>query len=583
MSISTLQEKIFNKGCGSIFVAAAAILMGASFVTGQCNQSDHLNGLNGAEGSIVGSVDGIPITVAAIQSRAERLRQSRQGQTGAFMEAATMAAATAQAARDTAMIALLTKGAAPSAAEVEKAAAQAVDQRLEGARMQILMQGQAKPDKVDAEFEKLVKAQTGKTPAQYKADEIASFKKAFADTSTKGAVLQELGPAILTTRLGAKAVGDDKSLREAYKTYVVKRIFFSDRSGAKETAAERAAKAEADLKAGVSFDKLMDTVGNDGAAPGKKPHDSTESVPASVFDTRPELASLKGKPLMTTTPVVDVAGGKAIYQLVATQDATPPDFEKNKEKYRDQNAQRVGRDAFEKAITEVLDKSSKWENEGYRALALAADALGKPAVVTKAIDAAKTAIAAKDPTVQRLGAMAGLVATATFPGGSSDPAKESARLTMLEAAQKSGVLDATLSLELADLYAKAKDGEKTTAALIATSRENGRYDAEGERIFREVGGKALKLQGAQVITKPQYEQVMAQQAVWQKAKTDYDKAASSAKTQSADVEKANAEEIARQKAEAAKQGAGASNPDVEKANQAEIARQKAEAAKGKGQ
>ena len=150
----------------------------------------------------------------------------------------------------------------------------------------------------------------------------------------------------------------------------------------------------------------------------------------------------------------------------------------------------------------------------------------------------------------------------------------------IETAQAAGIQDTALSLELADLYAEAKDGAKATASLVAASKANDRYDASGDRAFRDVAAKALDLQKKGVLTKDQLASVQAQQASWSAARTNNQQAASQAKTDDASVKAANEAEIARQKAEAAKAASAPADSDAKNANAAEIARQKAEAAKG---
>ncbi len=586
MSISTIQEKLFNKGCGSVLIVVAAAAMGLSMFS-QCNSASRMNEENAqGGGQAVATVDGVPVMSGAIQALAAR----SSGGDSPVTEAFSLAQATNEAVNAAAVRALIAKGPAVTEAEVEKAALLAINETIEGMRGQLTSTGTLKPGASEAEFEKALGAQTGgKKLADIRKETVAAAKSKFAAAETKASVVEALAPGILAARLGEKAVGSDAQLRDSYKTYVVKRIFFGSQSGSKDSPDARAKKAEADLKAGKGFDLLMDTVSNDPAPAGKPMHDATESLPTALFDARPELASLKDKPVGTTTGVVDVPGGKAIYRLEAVRNDVPADFEKNKAKLREERIAAAGKEASQSAVRDLVAKSTKWESKGFEALAGAANAFMNPTASEKAVAAAQAALKSSDTGDKRRGALAMLLATTSMTGA-PDTAKSEQRIAALEAAQAAGIEDATLSLELADLYAAKKDGAKTTAALVAASRLNRRYDAGGGATFREIATKLRKLQDDKVLTAEQAKQVQEQQAVWQAAKAEADKSAAAAKTQSGKTDLSNEAEIARQKAEAAKaSGVTATvqppKKDADKDDAAEIARQKAEAekAKGKGQ
>jgi hypothetical protein len=533
--------------------------MAASVFSSQCGGNRMSQQEQARQQNAVALVGDVPVLGEAIQSQASKISASDTSLAG---QSSGLMYATGTVLRAAAIRSILLQGSAVSDAEVTQAIEKAADGQIEQMKGQLMMQGKIKPGASDAEIDKAIKSLgSTRTIAQIRGELVTTLTTAYKDPARKDAVIEGLGDAILTARLGEKAVGDDQTLRESYKTYVVKRIFFSAQSGAKETPEQRADKALADLKGGKSFEKLMDELSNDPAPPGGKPlHELTQTLPTDALSRVPELASLKGKPIGTTTGAVDVPGGKAIYQLTAIQDQVPPDFDKNKQKYRSQKADEAGRAELERQVQALLASDAvKWQHLGFKAFAAAYKAMSSPTgpsedLLRKALADAEAATKSQNDSEKQVGARAMLAISSmlkTVPG--ADPAKmKSLQLSALEAVQAAGLQDAATSLQLADLYAEAKDGAKATDALLAASKSNTRYDAEGERLFREVAGKAIKLEAAKVITKEQHQSIEAQQAAWTATKAENAKAEAQAKEELAKQQKANEAEIARQKAEAAK-------------------------------
>ncbi len=590
MSISTLQEKFFNKGCGTALIVVAAVAMGASMFSNRMASAEDKPSGDQA-GKAVATVEGVPVSTDAIQKGTESMiaRMSPGAPPDPMTQAMAAARATGMALQQASLQAIVSKEPVTDA-EVIAAVAQAVDGDIERAKGQLVQEGKLKPTATEAELQVALKdALKGKSLAQLRADTPKEVLARFKDPSQKAAVVGQLGGQILVERLGEKAAGDEQTLRDSYKTYVVRRIFLSSTSGSKETPEARAAKALSDLKAGKSFDAEMDGVSNDPAPMGKKIHEATESVPASSLSSRPELASLIGKAPNATTAAVDVPGGKAIYQLVSVKDDLPKDFEANKAKYRAQKIQAAGAAETEKRVKALLAGGAvRWQSLGYQALAATFDATAMgialdPVATKKAFAAGQAAVKAESAADRRLGAQALLALTDPRVNmGGKTPEATANRLAALSAAAASGIEDASLSLELAGLYGDMKDGAKATDALIAASKGNSDYEAKGQRTFGDIAAKALELQKKGVLTKAQLESVQAQQALWAAQRADSAKAATQAKSDAIREKAENDAEIARQKAEAAKGGGASGDAAAKKANEDEIARQKSEGAKPAG-
>ena len=575
MSISTLQEKIFNKGCFTAGIVVVAFAMVVSMFTRGGGSSRDV-GSEGGPDAVV-TVGNIPVPAALFQAKASELAgqavrdQATQmkvdpatlGSPDAPTQAAALVRATGQIIQQAAVQALATK-APVTEDEIRSVAAAAVAQDTGSLKESLVQTGKVKSSATGVEVEKAL------------ADDLLAQ---FRDPTKKASVVERIAGPVLVQRLGAQAAGSDQALRDSYKSFVVRRVFFSATSGSKETPEARAAKAEADLKAGKPFTAVMDAYSNDPPSAGKKVHDLTEVKTMEAVDSQPELAGLKGKAANATTGVVDVPGGKAIYQLVAVNDALPKDFDKNKAALRAARVQSLGQREIEKRVKAfVASDAVKWKSPGFKAVAAAAEptsmmSMLDPSAMKRATDVALAALKAESASDRRLAAQALLVITA----GTVENRK-----TALEAALANGIEDAALSVELAGLYGDAKNGAKATDTLIAASKANDDYGVRGQRVFGDIAAKAIDLQKRGVLTKDQLTAVQTQQAVWAAARTENEKLATEAKTEAAKEKAANEAELARQRAEAAKAGTtGGADEATKKANEAELARQKAQAAPAK--
>ena len=566
MSISTLQEKFFNKGCGSALIVVAALAMGASLFTSSMGRNDDASrtGPNGQNETAVATVDGVPVFASEIERMADE--QAKQlagmGDLNASFRSFIQGQAINSSLQTAAAKAILAKGEVTDA-EVLAAAKSAIGADVERARAKFVSEGKLKPDATDAQLQTALKdALGGRTLAQLRGDLPKQILARFKDGTTRAAVLDQFGSAILASRLGERAVASDADLRDAYKTYVLRRIFLSVASGSKETPEVRAQKALTDLNAGKSFASVMDAYSNDPAPSGKKPHDATQSVASSVLNGSPEYAALKGKAAPARTGIVDVPGGKAIYEIVSVDANLPKEFDRDKAKLRVEKAREIGQAEVDRQVRALLASDAvKWSSPGYHALAALSGNPGDSSSAearssSSAMELAKTALASKSPAERRLGALAYL--SATNDTGSPEAIKD--RKAAIEAALANGIDDATLGIQLADLYGKEKNGAKATDALISASKANDRYDTGGQRVFGDIAAKALELNKASVITAAQLKEIQAQQALWTAAKTDDSKAAAGAKLTDDELKKENDAEIQRQMAEAAKTAPPATTP-----------------------
>ena len=549
MSISTLQEKFLNKGCGSALIVAAALAMGASIFTSFGRGGDaNRRGPNGETENAVATVAGVPVFASAIQQAADEAAKGMGGMGANPMFQSFIQGQAVNGALQRAAVKSILGQTAPTDDEVLAAAKGTIAAQLDGAKAKLVGEGKLKPDATDAQLQAALKdALGGRTLAQFRNDLPKEILARYKDAKTRDLVLDQFGGAILATRLGEKALGSDAALRDAYKTDTVRRVFLGSASGAKDSPEARAQKALADLKAGKSFDSVMDAYSNDPVPNGKKPHESSTPVPAATLASAPEYAELRGKTAPAITGIVDVPGGKAIYQLQSVADNVPKDFEKNKAKYRAEKAREIGGAEIDRQVKAILASDAvKWNSPGYQAIA----ALGStPGGSKDALALAKAALAAKDGGDRRLGAIALLSATM---GDTANPQGRADRIQALEAALANGLADPTLALQLADLYGKEKKGDKATDTLIAASKANDKYDTEGQRAFGDIAGKALELQKSGVITPAQLQEVQAQQALWTAAKAEDAKMSAGAKQSDEQLKKENEAELRRQQEEAAK-------------------------------
>ncbi|RYG15223.1 hypothetical protein EON82_26490, partial [bacterium] len=169
MSISTLQERFFNKGCFTAGIVVVAIAMVVSQFTGGRGSSSQDEARGGSRSAVV-TVGDVPVPAELFQAKANELQtQALQGQAAqakvpieslglpdAPTQAMALVRATGVVLQQAAVQALIAK---PPVTEAEVAAFATglIEQRLDLAREDLVKQGKLKPNATDAEFEKAFK------------------------------------------------------------------------------------------------------------------------------------------------------------------------------------------------------------------------------------------------------------------------------------------------------------------------------------------------------------------------------------------------------------------------------------------
>ncbi len=547
MSITRFQN-FMQKGCGPAIMFFCALVF-AFFAFSNCGQGRALQGGEGEQGEspTVATIAGSKLTSDAVQQAIQATIQ-KQSQNGAEPTPIQQAQISAQVLQDqvnsAAIMAIAQQdGVSFTDAALSKAIEDETNQQIQMARLQMTFSKELPQNATEQDFEAAFKKKTGLSLDEAKKRLTAQVEAAAKDKDQRGAVLAHYAQPLIIEALKARMNPTDEELKQSFDSYVVERILFSS---AKGDADANVQKAINDIKGGLSFEQAMDRYSNDVPQPGKKLSQSILTLSAAQIDSDPSLKALRGLKAGQTSPVVTVPEGKAIYKVVKVTSAVPPDFEKNKARYRDQLVQTLASEQLRSQLDQFTHGNSvQWSSPGYKALYDYAQlASGSTAssndAMEKIYQEAKTA-ASTSQGFDRMPAV--LAEYAAFDGIWNSPQTDKKKLVDERISVVNDVLQVTespsLHLELVSLYAQQKQGEKAFEQLLSAAQMNHDTSTSGQKVFSDVAAETEKLHSAGVITAAQVEQVQKEQDRWKKEKTEADKA-------QADIAKEQAKELKEQ-------------------------------------
>lgn len=544
-------------------------MIGGVFYT-SCTAGRYGNAENGT-GQVAFKIGGNPVQASLLE---DAVRGQMQGPPNpeyeGFQTQQVLTKLIEQGAED----ALLEKsGYKPDDATLIKIAQQQFDDQLMQARMQ--MSSQMKPGATDADFAALIKKQYGKTPDQLKADLITNLKKALADSEQRKGVVDKFAKELLIEDAKSKQKVSDADLEATYSSYEFKRLLVKPEMGAGpvETRLDAAMK---DIAKGVPFEKVIDTYTSEKPIGNKKPSDNFVDMPQSQLSTDPNMKPLQALKPGQTSGIVTAPDGKAIYKLYAIKPNLPPDFQKNKEKYRKEYLDRTVGPEIEDQITKM--KSSPGlvvpQSPGYKAFYdyVMAKNASSPAMAggmsmggTVPPDKLQAIYDEAVKASSAGGFDARIASLARYMANSdmwNDPKADKAKLRPARIDTLEDVLknyeDVDTRLDLVDLYLDAKQNDKAAAELLTASQNNRDYDETGFRHFGKIRDDLQKMQTAKSISADVVKQINQSQLDWSReranveqekavAKKEQDAAAAQLKAENA---KAEAARLAAAKAKA---------------------------------
>lgn len=423
---------------------------------------------------------------------------------------------------------------------------------------QILMQGnKLKPTSTEAEFEKAFKddyeTSQGLSLEEKRQKFTDDFNIAFSDPAKRELIRSEIANQQLSLKLSALNSPSDTEVQNSFGTYKVYKLNVLGNKGVDAKA--QAEKALSDIRAGMKFEDAITKYSNDGPAPGKKLTDTME-LTSMTFQFAPMYKPILSLKEGEVSNVIDMGQGTfGIFKVAKFTPNVPPDFEARKGQLRKTMEQFATQAAISSDL-EALKKSGKleWKSAGFHAMYDYAEAsMGRSGNMDA--DLKKVQADAKqafdiDKDNGRVAALAYFISTKNVYDSSSAAQKKA--LTADRIASMEAVLltteDPGIRLQLVDLY---NDAGKTSDAVVqlekAAAMNNG-ASTDSLGTYEAILSKYDKLESK--IPEDKKKSIMQAITSWRQVMIEEQQIRMEGLKAQAELDKKNAAEFAKQKAEA---------------------------------
>jgi hypothetical protein len=439
-----------------------------------------------------------------------------------------------------------------------------LESQITGERTNLVNQKKLKPDANAAEFDAALKKEKIPTVAEIRKRFHENMAKDLKDDKTRPGLEEQVARPLLMASLQASMKPSLEELKATYNTFEFKRILFAAHPGS--TVDSQIAKAQADIKAGTTFEQAIDRYSSEPPLKGKKLSDNTIDLSGSQFDMFPEYRALKPLKQGEVSDVIDTPQGKAIYKLILIKNGAPKDLETNTKKYSDMYTMQKAGTEFQNELKKFTQSGQiVWKIAGLKALydwfQVMRDFTLSPAERTEkmqgVVEEAKKAMGAAGNDTRP----AALAWFSAFDSIWSTPTADKVKLRP----ERIEVLKAltsvqpffSLRMELVDLLIDSKAADDAVEVLKTAAASNFNYDALGQQNFGDVQAKVIKLKAAGMLSKAAEADINKVQQDWIKANDDAAKQKAEMKKEQEQAKKENDANMAKQKAAAMQQKADA--------------------------
>lgn len=566
MSINKFQEKVFRTGCGSaVLYVCAAVFFGGMFYLG-CGLG---GGGNDKEGNgaraVAFEVGDTPVYNDVFADNLRNQRESmlqRMGKPEGAISPMDEAEIEGQ----------VIDGFVTSMGNIylaKKAGVKFTDQQITQSlerdvlesqitqeRSMLVSQKKLKPDANAAEFDAALKKEKIPTVTDIKKQFHDNLDKDLKDEKLRPGLEEQVARTLLIAAIQATIKPSLEELKATYDTFQFKRILFAAHPNS--TVDSQIAKAQADLKAGQSFEQVIDRYSSEPPIRGKKLSENTIPLSPSQFDMFPEYKALKPLKQGEVSGVIETPQGKAIYKLIGVKNSAPTDIASNTKKYLDMYAQQKAQTEYQDEIKKFTQSGQiTWKNDGLKALydwfQVRRDFMLPPAQQAAkmggVIDEAKRAVKASgtDTRPAALAWFAAFDSLWTAPG--ADKAKLRAdRIEVLKAVNTVEPFF-SLRMELVDLLVDAKAIPEAIDTLKAAASSNFNYDIQGQQDYQDIQAHMIKLTDKGLLSKKDQADLAKIQQDWIKANEAAAQEKAAQKKAMDEAKKENDALIAKQKAD----------------------------------
>lgn len=514
MSISKFRENIINSGCGKIIAIVAGAVMLGGVVFTSCSRQQVARtviGKDGKEVAVIAEFGGQKLTVADL---AEKSKEIGQQFGGAELPSEFQIMMDGQALTQLLDQAAITQIARQEGVQLDdESVLKSFDTEIvnekKRIREQLVGMGKLKADSSEEDFKKAFKeVSQGQDLDEQVSQARKTLSEQLKDTAKRDSLLAKLAPTLLQIKLRPSITVTDQDVTTYVTEFTAKRIVFLDATEPGKSE-ERAKKAVAEVRGGLSFDDAINKYSDEPAEANKKKSDRTVLVSGAQIDFSAENKAVAKLKVGDVSEPVKTFEGYSIVKLISSTPKPPKDFDKQKEQIKSE-IERGRLASIIREKVEAFKKSNKprFNLKGFEALydftMLATDASDPKVVQTKRDDVLKRALEvakSKDNVDQGVGAM-------VYYAGTKQKANnpEIARATILPELELSTKLmtevkdSPELHLDLADIYREMKKGTEAGEQLLAAARLNTKHDPSGQALFQAIATKIGDFKKDKLIT-----------------------------------------------------------------------------------
>lgn len=572
MSISVFQEKIIKGGCGKFVLLFCGVAMVFGMAFSNCSRGEKLSatGLKGEPVKTFATVGEVEVPNSMVTEAIDRLTQQSQlsqyppeileslpieyriqSVIGGIMQTVQIAEVYEMAKRN---------GYKSDDDSVKKA----LHFTSETDFMNNILDrgkktGELKENATIKDVEELLKPQLqGKTLKDVFLSQQTQLNDILKDPQKRLDVVLSGGQQYMMDKLTEGINPTEAEVKNSFEIYDVKRIIAKGSSTVTDAAAKaKADKAYADLKAGKSFEDVMNSSSDDiQSDPKKKKSDIVLNPGKTEVENNPDY-----KVLLTLQPgsfsePQKVVEGYAIFKYLGKKIDVPKDYEANKAKHKAQYISKIVQKKFKDELDKVeKDVKPTFDSKANEAAYRYAKAMTLPdgqakETEFKAIYDLTKAVTGSDEKPDLAATLQVITIQHIYDQPTSDKVKlKDDRIAALEN-YLSYNNSWSFRKEVIDAYKAKGDKTKAFEQVMAALDKNTKFDSQAQQVFSDIAAKFQEIKTAGLVSADQESQFNTKRDLWRSDKEKYDKDAAALKKQQEEDAKKAAEEAKKAKSSA---------------------------------
>ncbi|QYK52304.1 MAG: SurA N-terminal domain-containing protein [Fimbriimonadaceae bacterium] len=217
------------------------------------------------------------------------------------------------------------KGVAVTKENIRQIGEAQANQSLDQARVQLMINGQIKPDASEAEANKQLETILGKPRDQWVKDNVDALEKDFNDPEKQKELKSNLLSGALVIHYKNNVKYTEEDLKNSFSEYTFEVLRFEDLKKSLGERQDEALKALGEVKSGSKFADVQAKYN-----PDAKQEDKAVTLSVGLLEVDSTLKGLKDLKVGETSEILLQSGSPVIYQLKSVTTKLPKDFEASK-------------------------------------------------------------------------------------------------------------------------------------------------------------------------------------------------------------------------------------------------------------